>query len=64
VDAVIADFVSRNLLKELLIAFVTEKFRISKDYFFKSGSVDALEIPGAAIWTRDLIGEVQHGDIS
>lgn len=63
-EAVITGLVSRNLLEELLIAFVTEKFRISKDHFFKSGSVDALDIPGAAIRTSDLIEEIWHGNAS
>lgn len=41
---VITGLVSGNLLEEFFIAFVTEKFRISKYYFFKSGTVDTLDI--------------------
>jgi hypothetical protein len=58
VEAVIRGLVSRNLLEELLIAFVTAKLRISENYFFKSGTVDALDILGAATRTSDWIERV------
>ena len=45
-----------------MLAFKAEKFWISQADFFKPGTVDAVDVPGAAVRAHDLIHAIRHRD--
>ena len=53
---------TKDLPEEFAMAFRAAKFWISQADFFKPGTVDAVEVLGAAVRALDLIHAIRHRD--
>jgi hypothetical protein len=61
-DWEMADFFSKGLPEKFMIASRAAKFWISPEDFFKLGTVDSVEVLGAAVRALDLIHAIRHRD--